>query len=78
MIVDTINVVIIFGRESGYDLIINEGRISQNTILNGGTLYKGASVDITNDIAKVLEKKLLTKKISNAPIKFAVPGIKTP
>ena len=56
IIVETINVVNKFGRDSGYDLIINEGRISQNTILNGGTLYKGASVDITNDIAKVLEK----------------------
>ena len=33
----------------------NKG-ISLNTIQNGGTLYKGASVDITNDIAKVLEK----------------------
>ena len=56
IIVETINVVNKFGRDSGYDLIINEGRISQNTIFNGGTLYKGASVDITNDIAKVLEK----------------------
>ena len=56
IIVETINLVNKFGRDNGYDLIINEGRISQNTILNGGTLYKGASVDITNDIAKVLEK----------------------
>ena len=45
-----------FGRDNSYDLIINEGQISQNTILNGGTLFKGASVDITNDIAIVLEK----------------------
>jgi Outer membrane protein len=56
IIVETINLVKKFGRDNGYDLIINEGQISQNTILNGGTLYKGASVDITNDIAKVLEK----------------------
>jgi hypothetical protein len=51
-----------FGRDNSYDLIINEGRISQNTILNGGTLYKGASVDITNDIAKMLEKKFQENK----------------
>ena len=56
LILQTINDENKFGRESGYDLIINQGRISQNTILKGGTLYKGASVDITNDIAKVLEK----------------------
>jgi outer membrane protein len=51
-----------FGRDNGYDLIINEGRMSQSTILNGGTLYKGASVDITNDIAKVLEKNFQESK----------------
>ena len=62
IIVETINVVNKFGRDNGYDLIINEGRISQNTILNGGTLYKGASVDITNDIAKVLEKNFQESK----------------
>ena len=62
IIVETINVVNKFGRDNGYDLIINEGRISQNTILNGGTLYKGASVDITNDIAKVLEKNFQASK----------------
>ena len=56
IIVEAINIVNKFGRDNGFDLIINEGRISQNTILNGGTLYKAASVDITNDIAKVLEK----------------------
>ena len=56
IIVEAINVIKKFGRDSGYDLIINEGQISQNTILNGGTLFKGASVDITNDIAIVLEK----------------------
>ena len=62
IIVETINVVNKFGRDNGYDLIINEGRISQNTILNGGTLYKGASVDITNEIAKVLEKNFQESK----------------
>lgn len=62
IIVETINVVNKFGRDNAYDLIINEGRISQNTILNGGTLYKGASVDITNDIAKVLEKNFQESK----------------
>jgi len=36
--------------------------MSQSTILNGGTLYKGASVDITNDIAKVLEKNFQESK----------------
>ena len=56
IIVEAINIVKEFGRNNGFDLIINEGGISLNTIQNGGTLYKGASVDITNDIAKVLEK----------------------
>ena len=60
--VEVINSIQKFGRDNGYDLIINEGRISQNTILNGGTLYKGASVDITNDIAKILEKKFQENK----------------
>jgi len=60
--VEIINSIQKFGRDNGYDLIINEGRISQNTILNGGTLYKGASVDITNDIAKILEKKFQEDK----------------
>jgi len=62
ILVEIINEVNKFGRDNGYDLIINEGRISQNTILNGGTLYKGASVDITNEIAKVLEKNFQDKK----------------
>ena len=57
-----INAINKFGRDNGYDLIINEGRISQNTILNGGTLYKGASVDITNDIAIVLENNFQENK----------------
>ena len=56
IIVQAINIVKEYGRNNGFDLIINEGGISLNTIQNGGTLYKGASVDITNDIAKVLEK----------------------
>ena len=60
--VEIINLIEKFGRDNGYDLIINEGRISQNTILNGGTLYSGASVDITNDIAKILEKKFQEDK----------------
>jgi Skp family chaperone for outer membrane proteins len=60
--VEIINLIQKFGRDNSYDLIINEGRISQNTILNGGTLYKGASVDITNDIAKMLEKKFQENK----------------
>ena len=60
--VEIINLIKKFGRDNSYDLIINEGRISQNTILNGGTLYKGASVDITNDIAKMLEKKFQENK----------------
>ena len=60
--VEIINSIQKFGRDNSYDLIINEGRISQNTILNGGTLYKGASVDITNDIAKILEKKFQEDK----------------
>jgi outer membrane protein len=51
-----------FGRDNGYDLIINEGRMSQSTILNGGTVFKGASVDITNDIAIVLEKNFRESK----------------
>jgi|TARA_B110000467_G_C18318008_1_gene482991 outer membrane protein len=62
ILVEIINEVNKFGRDNGYDLIINEGRISQNTILNGGTLYKGASVDITNEIAKVLEKNFQDMK----------------
>ncbi len=60
--VEIINLIQKFGRDNSYDLIINEGRISQNTILNGGTLYKGASVDITSDIAKILEKKFQEDK----------------
>ena len=51
-----------FGRDNAYDLIINRTRVSQNTILNGGTVYSGASVDITNDIAKMLEKKFQEDK----------------
>jgi outer membrane protein len=62
ILVDMINAINKFGRDNGYDLIINEGRLSQNTLLNGGTLYKGASVDITNDIAKVLEKNFQDSK----------------
>ena len=52
ILVEIIQEVNKFGRDNGYDLIINEGRMSQSTILNGGTIYKGASVDITNDIAR--------------------------
>ena len=59
---EMLNVIRKFGRDNSYDLIINEGTFSQNTILNGGTLYKGASVDITNDIAKMLEKKFQENK----------------
>ncbi len=62
ILVDMINAINKFGRDNGYDLIINEGRLSQNTLLNGGTLYKGASVDITNDIAIVLEKNFQDSK----------------
>ena len=62
ILVEMINAINKFGRDNGYDLIINEGRISQNTILNGGTLYKGASVDITNDIAIVLENNFQENK----------------
>ena len=62
ILVEMINAINKFGRDNGYDLIINEGRISQNTILNGGTLYKGASVDITNDIAIVLESNFQESK----------------
>ena len=62
ILVEIIQEVNKFGRDNGYDLIINEGRMSQSTILNGGTLYKGASVDITNDIAKVLEKNFQESK----------------
>jgi len=59
---EIINSIEKFGRDNAYDLIINRTRVSQNTILNGGTVYSGASVDITNDIAKMLEKKFQENK----------------
>ena len=59
---EIINLIEKFGRDNAYDLIINRTRVSQNTILNGGTVYSGASVDITNDIAKMLEKKFQEDK----------------
>ena len=63
ILVEIIQEVNKFGRDNGYDLIINAGeRLSQSTIVNGGTLYTGASVDITNDIAKVLEKNFQASK----------------
>ena len=59
---EIIDIIKKYGRDNGYDLIINEGRIDQNTLLSGGTLYTGASVDITNDVAKLLEKKFQEDK----------------
>ena len=59
---EIIDIIKKYGRDNGYDLIINEGKIDQNTLLSGGTLYTGASVDITNDVAKLLEKKFQEDK----------------
>ena len=59
---EIIDIIKKYGRDNGYDLIINEGRIDQNTLLSGGTLYTGASVDITNDVAILLEKKFQEDK----------------
>ena len=60
--VEIINSIEKYGRDNAFDLIINRTRISQNTILNGGTVFSGASVDITNEIARILEKKFQEDK----------------
>ncbi len=59
---EIIDIIKKYGRDNGYDLIINEGRIDQNTLLSGGTFYTGASVDITNDVAILLEEKFQEEK----------------
>ena len=62
IVVEIINSIEKYGRDNAFDLIINRTRISQNTILNGGTVFSGASVDITNEIARILEKKFQEDK----------------